>query len=680
MVRARVGRVNIVHRQANRRDLRVAGSDPRGIALRVIQRSGYASPMRVALIGAEFEENLAVRYLRGALEQAGHEVLQIVFNDARDIEWTARTLARTGAELAGLSMVFTWRAKQFVQVAIRARELGYAGHITAGGHFAAFHAEPLLRDVPAIDSVAIGEGERILCELAAAGCDPRAVRGMVYRRGAAIVRNEAAPNPPALDDLPWPPRKQPLDSYLGIPITNMLASRGCSHACAFCSIAAWHRMCGGPRLRLRSVEHVADEMAALYARGARIFNFHDDNFFLDDADAMLARAVALRDALERRGVRHIAFAAKCRPDTMDERVLRVLVSAGLFRLFLGIEAGTDESLHRLGRGQTFRDNERALRIVNELDIHTCFNLLLLNPDSTLEDVEANVAFLRDHPRNPMNFCRTEVYAGTPLHRRLEKQGRLLGDYWGWDYVIADPRAQAAFEVITPAFRTRNYGADCLHHLVMAVDYEHQLLSHFFGSTGALRRAVKAFIVEANLDTCRHLQAIIDAVRALPERADRPLIAARFRVAVEQDNDRLSRKAHSLLQRIRSLAVQRRTQPGWVRSAAAAGIAAALTIAACKDQTHTTETIAPPPQTDGVPPTHPAEMAPEPSEVAADASMPTTGSDAQTDGSAAAATDAALDAKVPPVPATHMHERVPPSPRAPKHYTEDIPPTMPRRTK
>lgn len=72
--------------------------------------------------------------------------------------------------------------------------------------------------------------------------------------------------------------------------------------------------------------------------------------------------------------------------------------------------------------------------------------------------------------------------------------------------MKDDRAQAAFELITPAFHTRNYGAEGLHHLVMAVDYEHQILAHFFGTTDALRRDVKAFIVHANLDTCRHLEA------------------------------------------------------------------------------------------------------------------------------------------------------------------------------
>jgi hypothetical protein len=57
--------------------------------------------MRVALVGAEFEENLAVRYLWGALEAAGQRVTQVVFNDVDETEAAARALAESGAELAG---------------------------------------------------------------------------------------------------------------------------------------------------------------------------------------------------------------------------------------------------------------------------------------------------------------------------------------------------------------------------------------------------------------------------------------------------------------------------------------------------------------------------------------------------------------------------------------------------
>ncbi|MFW5741066.1 MAG: B12-binding domain-containing radical SAM protein, partial [Myxococcota bacterium] len=387
--------------------------------------------MHVALVGAEFEENLAVRYLRGALERAQCQVTTIVFNEAADIEAVAHAIVRAGARVTGLSMVFTYRALEFATVARRARELGYEGHLIAGGHFAAMHADVLLDDVPALDSVAIGEGEQILEALVRHFEDLERVPGLVWRRGEQRVHNPPA-SPAALDALAWPPRKSPFDHYLGIPITNILSSRGCTHRCSFCSIAAWHRLCGGDRLRLRHPGHLAQEMAALYRQGVRIFNFHDDNFVLDDKGAMLARLSSWSQELERGGVmNNIAFAIKCRPDRVDRDVFSVLAAMGMFRVFLGVEAGTAESLRRLGRGQTVQDNERALSILNELDVHTCFNLLAFNPDSTLEDFAGNVAFLRRHPHNAMNFCRTEVYAGTPLERRLRNQGRLLGDHWGY---------------------------------------------------------------------------------------------------------------------------------------------------------------------------------------------------------------------------------------------------------
>lgn len=558
--------------------------------------------MHVVLVGAEFEENLAVRYLRGALEHAGHRVTSVVFNEATETERAAREIVASGAPLCGLSMVFTYRAREFARLAARARELGYAGHVIAGGHFAAMHAEQLLSDVSAFDSVATSEGEPILCELAATAPDPSRVAGLVWRQGGRLVRNRAATKPPDLDVLPFPPRKHPFDDYLGIPITNILASRGCTHNCAFCSIAAWHRLCGGERLRLRTPANLADEMATLYRQGVRIFNFHDDNFVLDDKAAMLARLNELDAALRERGVvTPIAFAIKSRPDTVDAEVFRVLKEMGMFRVFLGIEAGTAESLRRLGRGQTVEDNLRALDILARLDVHTCFNLLVLNPDSTLEDLADNVRFLRAHPYHAMNFCRTEVYAGTPLERRLRKEGRLLGDWWGWDYRIADPRAQTAFEIIYPAFEARNYGDEGLHHLTMQIDYEQQLLGRFFGARGGLRRRVKQAIVEVNLNTCEHLEAVVEGVPRLAGPAERAAFAAKIKARVSQDNLRLGRKVKALLDEIRARPLRPARRPRLVQVAAGAGLVASLAAAGCKEKSHPTEMVAIPTATASGPP-------------------------------------------------------------------------------
>jgi hypothetical protein len=57
--------------------------------------------MKIALVGAECEENLALRYIRAALEEGGHGVTQITFNAEADTEMAAECLARSGAGLAG---------------------------------------------------------------------------------------------------------------------------------------------------------------------------------------------------------------------------------------------------------------------------------------------------------------------------------------------------------------------------------------------------------------------------------------------------------------------------------------------------------------------------------------------------------------------------------------------------
>lgn len=558
--------------------------------------------MKIALVGAELEENLAIRYIWSSLEKAGHEVVQIVFNHEEDIEQAAREMTQSGAELAGFSMVFTYRASEFTQLAARSRQLGFSGHMCAGGHFAAFNAERLLLEETALDSIVCGEGEPIMLDLAANLTDLSSVQGLVWRdHKGGIRRNKPAIKPPDLDALPPPVHKDPFDRFLGLPIVNLLSSRGCTHNCVFCSIAAWHRICGGARLRQRCVSQVADEICQLYSQGARLFNFHDDNFFSSTREESFTRFHLLKNELQHRQIGRIAFAIKARPDDVDNEIFRFLKGMGLFRVFLGIEAGTSESLSRLGRGQTLADNDRAIKVVNGLDIHACFNLLLLNPDSTLEDIEANIRFLRAHPRNPMNFCRTEIYSGTPLETKLRREGRLLGTYWGFNYTIADPRAQRVFDLIYMGFAGRSLGETCIHHTTMAVDYERQILDHFFGCPRLLGQKVKQFIVDVNLNTCGYLTELIQAADSgFTRMHQRDLFLTDLRRRLTTDNERFQMKGAELIRLIRGRAEDKRA-PSYtsriMRSAAAkTALLASVAITSAQAGCYHTEMAPRPPAT------------------------------------------------------------------------------------
>ena len=163
--------------------------------------------MKVALAGAELEENLGLRYMASALERQGHQVEIMPFNSDQDTPTVVQSVLDFQPELTGLSMVFTGRAREFCGLAQALRTAGYPGHIVAGGHFAALNCTQLLAEFPAFNSVALGEGEELICNLAAALPDPAPVAGLCYRAAnGAIHTNPSTGNPDHLDELAFPRR------------------------------------------------------------------------------------------------------------------------------------------------------------------------------------------------------------------------------------------------------------------------------------------------------------------------------------------------------------------------------------------------------------------------------------------------------------------------------------------
>jgi len=472
--------------------------------------------MKVSLVGAELEENLGLRYMASSLESSGHQVEIVPFNAEQDIPRVVEQVIAFAPQLTGFSMVFTGRAREFCLLARALRDGGYPGHLIAGGHFASLNCERLLRDFPQFDSVGLGEGEELICALADHLEEISRIPGLCYRKlDGSLTTNPSTGNPENLDALPFP-RRTTFHDYFGQPIASILSSRGCWRDCAFCSINAWYQQGGGRKFRIRSVENIVAEMKELYFRhGIRIFNFQDDNFFLPDSKNAVRRFETLRARLHEEGVEGIAIAVKARPDSITYDSIRVLDDLGLFRVFLGVENASEHGLRNLNRKCELDHILNALRILNDFDVHIAYNLLMFEPDTVLDDILINLRFLERHIENPCNFCRAEAYAGTGLEAKLRQEGRLLGDYFGFDYRLKDPRSEAFHQIANYAFFDRNFSDFGLHYFNMQVDFYFQLLRRFYPQflTQTLRAAVRNFIKQTNLDTYSHLCRIYDFVAA-----------------------------------------------------------------------------------------------------------------------------------------------------------------------
>lgn len=163
------------------------------------------------------------------------------------------------------------------------RDNGVNCHFCAGGHYPTLRYGQVLRDVPELDSVVRFEGELTLAELVqclAEGRDWHKVAGIAYREGDRPVATRLRALIANLDDLPFPVR--PLESaltVLGKKASPIVASRGCSRNCSFCSIRQFYGQAPGKKVRVRNPVKVVDEMRALHEEnGISIFLFQDDDF------------------------------------------------------------------------------------------------------------------------------------------------------------------------------------------------------------------------------------------------------------------------------------------------------------------------------------------------------------------------------------------------------------------
>lgn len=475
----------------------------------------------VALVGPEIEENLSLRYLAASLAAAGVRSEILPFHDeAHFASVVTRILdADEPPVCVGLSLAFQWRALDMLAVAMALKNGGYQGHITAGGHFATFAAREILEEFRELDSICRQESEHTLVALVRAletNAPLDAIAGVACRVNGAVVLTEH-PALPNLATLPRPDRRGEPARCFDHAIAPIVGSRGCYANCTFCCIAAWHEQTlPGKRYRVREPDDVADEMVSMQReRGVEIFVFHDDNFFLPQRAANLERFHALADALERRGIDRFATVVKARPTDVHEDVFRVLRERlHCIRCYVGIETDSEQGLATLRRWAKPRQNHQAIDVVRALDLYTCFNLLVFDPDTTLESLEDNIAFMEWAGELPFNFGRVELYAGTPLLERMQREGRARGDWLQHDYDLRDADIDRVFKLSLAAFRARNFAPGALANHIMGLRFDIEVARHFHPAVfePAWLAEGKALCASLAADTVTGLRAVVARVR------------------------------------------------------------------------------------------------------------------------------------------------------------------------
>jgi anaerobic magnesium-protoporphyrin IX monomethyl ester cyclase len=470
----------------------------------------------VLLVGAEEFENLSTRYLAAVMRKHGYSVEIAPFSTQEDKDNVVSRARAFEPRLIGLSVIFQYRAPEFLALAAELDRDLPGSHITCGGHFPSFTAPELLRDAPALDSVVRGEGEFTLLDLVTKLDSPSEwdkVLGLTFRRDNRIVGTPSRPLIEDLDSLPFAARDTGPQYHNGLGLSPIVGSRGCYRDCAFCSIRAFYGSSQGRPQRFRSVPNLVDEMEVLYHRsGVRFFVFNDDEWFAP-GKLRLERVDALESELHRRQL-DVIMSIKCRADDVSDDLFTRLLDMGVVRAYVGIESGSDPSLRRLNKRTTVEQNRKALDTLHRVGMLADFGLIFFDPDSTVEDVRANLDFFHEmagEGQAPLSFGRMEVYAGTPILGRLQKERRLTGNYMAWNYQIGDPRVEMLFRLMIATMRHRHYDNDGVGKQASIACYEQTILKYLSKerSDQAPSERLREIVARVNGDSLAMLEEMFD---------------------------------------------------------------------------------------------------------------------------------------------------------------------------
>jgi len=341
----------------------------------------------------------------------------------------------------GISIPFTHLYPAGLGLARTIRQLDKDVPIAVGGPHVTYQDTVCLRQAPEIDVVVRGEGEWTFQDLIHAWEHHRdlgTVAGITWRTPEGeIRRNKARPvgNVLKLPDIDF--ALLPKDFCRRMQVTG-ITGRGCHYRCAYCHE---FRFWGGV-VRQHPVETVVGELNRLGRQYGNSMRAIDDSMldlrtpYFIELCRQLARSPHLRDT----------FGLLTRIDTISIDGLHAMRQAGIKRLAVGVESGSDQVLAAMNKGITAASLRVGLEMIDQADVRVSAFLIVGHPGDTVEESSITEKFVgRQFTDELITWIDPSIfvpYPGTPFFTHPSRYGvEILSDDWSQWYRSAWPIAQ-----------------------------------------------------------------------------------------------------------------------------------------------------------------------------------------------------------------------------------------------
>ncbi len=373
---------------------------------------------KITLVSLYSSDAIGLRYIYSFLKEHGFDVNLVFFKEKhlasdlmvlpteREYELFVDLNSELKPDIIGISLRSSFfKIASALTEKVRS-ELGIP--VIWGGTHPTVSPEESIR---VADMICIGEGEHPMLELAqriSNGQDIHDIQNLWVRNGGEINRNPVRPLLQDLDSLPFPDYSDEGKHFIdGDEVSscdpgletfnlNIMASRGCPYHCTYCCNSAFREIHRGkgPPIRRRSVDNVMEEIESLKDKfhNLKRIDFIDEVFAWD-------KKWTSEFITEYKGKINLPFQCAQHPNMVDKDILRMLTGAGLERVEVGIQSGSERI-----RREVFKRpvSDEALlktgRIISDLKIVPFYDLIVDNPFETEEDKELSLDLILKLPR------------------------------------------------------------------------------------------------------------------------------------------------------------------------------------------------------------------------------------------------------------------------------------------
>jgi tRNA A37 methylthiotransferase MiaB len=380
-----------------------------------------------------------LEHLRGVIAESRADVLAVTVMPGRQVR-QARDVSRIlKSEFPSLTIVW-------------------------GGYFPTMYSRAAT-NVAYVDFVLRGHAEEAFVALIKALDDDAGWRnqaGLCWTdRGTGAVMSNPIGPVPDLDSLPDYPYHRidmgayVLNTFLGSRTLSHHASYGCPFTCNFCGVV---NMVNG-RYSAQSPETLERNVNTLVdTYGANALQFYDNNFFVSEARSA--------EICERLVPYKIGWWTYGRVDTLmkySDRTWSLMRDSGLRMIYIGAEAGSDETLDRMNKGgkQTADLGLEIARRMKSYGIIPEMSFVIGCPPDPDEDIDRTFRFIRRVKQINEN---AEIilypYAPVPVEGQLLSEAQAFGfdfpetlDEWAeQEWIEFSERTTAALPWLSVATR------------------------------------------------------------------------------------------------------------------------------------------------------------------------------------------------------------------------------------